>query len=257
MVKSERPNCRNRTGIACSARGQVGAERCGPVNCSVERRRRSLWRTRLGVEAHDEEIPGLVCIGGGDWFRRARRRPDPEEPTGGPVAAQRSATPDTGRSRWIACSGSTTRGRRRRRTAWRRKRTARPPSRCLAPAASGLLVSFRSRGRVSTCSSLRASAWAPGSASSHGSDDQTPTGGTTTNVSFTGVMFAPRIGYVARLAPSISFWPRAGVSIYYITLDSRAAVSTRRCISSRPRPRPRSSSPSRPAWPSPSARPST
>jgi hypothetical protein len=54
----------------------------------------------------------------------------------------------------------------------------------------------------------------------HGSQDQTPTGGMTTNVSFVGLMAAPRIGYVARLAPSISFWPRAGVSIYYIKLDS-------------------------------------
>ncbi len=57
----------------------------------------------------------------------------------------------------------------------------------------------------------------------HGSEDQTPTGSTTINVSFTGVMVAPRIGYVAHLAPSISFWPRAGVSIYYITLDSSSS----------------------------------
>jgi hypothetical protein len=65
-----------------------------------------------------------------------------------------------------------------------------------------------------------------GLALTHGSEDQTPTGGTTTNVSFTGVMFAPRIGYVARLAPSISFWPRAGVSIYYITLNSSGIDET-------------------------------
>jgi len=54
----------------------------------------------------------------------------------------------------------------------------------------------------------------------HGSEDRTPTGGTPTNISFTGVLAAPRIGYVARLAPSISFWPRAGVTIYYVTLDN-------------------------------------
>lgn len=51
----------------------------------------------------------------------------------------------------------------------------------------------------------------------YGSETLTPTGGTSASESFTGVVVMPRIGYVARLAPSVSFWPRAGVSIIYVS----------------------------------------
>lgn len=51
----------------------------------------------------------------------------------------------------------------------------------------------------------------------HGSQSITPTGGTETSESFTGVVVTPRIGYVAHLAPSLSFWPRAGISIIYVS----------------------------------------
>ena len=53
----------------------------------------------------------------------------------------------------------------------------------------------------------------------HGSESITPTGGTSTSESFTGVVVMPRIGYVAHLAPSVSFWPRAGVSIIYVSVN--------------------------------------
>jgi len=54
----------------------------------------------------------------------------------------------------------------------------------------------------------------------HGSQSATPTGGTETSQSFTGVVVTPRIGYVAHLAPSISFWPRAGISIIYASTST-------------------------------------
>lgn len=54
----------------------------------------------------------------------------------------------------------------------------------------------------------------------HGSQSVTPTGGTENSQSFTGVVVTPRIGFVAHLAPSISLWPRAGVSIIYASSSS-------------------------------------
>ena len=62
----------------------------------------------------------------------------------------------------------------------------------------------------------------------YGSESNTPTGGTSVSESFTGVVAMPRVGYVARLSPSISFWPRAGVSIIYISVSpsSSAAYTT-------------------------------
>ena len=54
----------------------------------------------------------------------------------------------------------------------------------------------------------------------HGTQSATPAGGTETSESFTGVVVTPRIGYVARLAPSISFWPRAGISIIYASTSA-------------------------------------
>jgi hypothetical protein len=53
----------------------------------------------------------------------------------------------------------------------------------------------------------------------YGSESNTPTGGTSVSESFTGVVVMPRVGYVARLSPSISFWPRAGVSIIYVSVS--------------------------------------
>ncbi len=50
---------------------------------------------------------------------------------------------------------------------------------------------------------------------------------TDTNESFKGVVFAPRVGYVARLSPEISCWLRAGVSIIYdTTSQSNGGAST-------------------------------
>jgi hypothetical protein len=51
----------------------------------------------------------------------------------------------------------------------------------------------------------------------YGSDSTTPTGGMSSGQSFTGVVVMPRIGYVAHLAHSVSFWPRAGLSIVYVS----------------------------------------
>jgi hypothetical protein len=45
--------------------------------------------------------------------------------------------------------------------------------------------------------------------------------------SFKGVVFAPRVGYVARLSPGIAVWPRVGISIIYISSDNTTGgVST-------------------------------
>jgi hypothetical protein len=50
---------------------------------------------------------------------------------------------------------------------------------------------------------------------------------TDTHQSFTGVVFAPRVGYVARLSPEISCWLRAGISIIYDSTDqSSGGAST-------------------------------
>ncbi len=51
----------------------------------------------------------------------------------------------------------------------------------------------------------------------YGSETATPTGGTSSGESFTGIVAMPRVGYVAQLTPSVSFWPRAGISIVYIS----------------------------------------
>ena len=51
----------------------------------------------------------------------------------------------------------------------------------------------------------------------YGSETVTPTGGMATSVSVTGITVTPRIGYVAHLTPSISFWPRAGISVIYVS----------------------------------------
>jgi hypothetical protein len=51
----------------------------------------------------------------------------------------------------------------------------------------------------------------------YGSETMTPTGGTATTGTVTGISVTPRIGYVAHLTPSISFWPRAGISVIYVS----------------------------------------
>ena len=51
----------------------------------------------------------------------------------------------------------------------------------------------------------------------YGSEAMTPIGGTAASVSVTGITVAPRIGYVAHLTPSLSFWPRAGISVIYVS----------------------------------------
>ena len=54
----------------------------------------------------------------------------------------------------------------------------------------------------------------------HATQSSTPVGGSETTQSLTGVVVTPRIGYVAHLAPSISFWPRAGISIIYASISA-------------------------------------
>src|SRR5262249_52421435 len=43
--------------------------------------------------------------------------------------------------------------------------------------------------------------------------------GTGTDQTFTGVTAMPRIGYAARLSPTVSLWPRAGISFVYVSSD--------------------------------------
>ncbi|HLK89063.1 MAG TPA: hypothetical protein VKZ18_04160 [Polyangia bacterium] len=38
------------------------------------------------------------------------------------------------------------------------------------------------------------------------------------STSFVSVVAAPRVGYVARLSPSIAVWPRVGVSVFYASI---------------------------------------
>jgi hypothetical protein len=60
----------------------------------------------------------------------------------------------------------------------------------------------------------------------HGSETFTSTGGASSSESFTGFVVMPRIGYVARLAPSVSFWPRAGISIVYVSSSPSGTYAT-------------------------------
>jgi hypothetical protein len=59
----------------------------------------------------------------------------------------------------------------------------------------------------------------------YGSESSTPTGGTSSSESFTGVVVMPRIGYVAHLAPSVAFWPRAGISIIYVSSSPTSSAT--------------------------------
>jgi hypothetical protein len=50
----------------------------------------------------------------------------------------------------------------------------------------------------------------------HVGQSQTPAGGGAGNdISFTGVVFDPRIGYLGRISPAAAIWPRVGLSLVY------------------------------------------
>jgi hypothetical protein len=57
----------------------------------------------------------------------------------------------------------------------------------------------------------------------HGSTSVTPSGGTSTEQSFIGVLAAPRVGYTLNLAPDIALWARGGVSVVYLKVDPAGA----------------------------------
>lgn len=53
----------------------------------------------------------------------------------------------------------------------------------------------------------------------HGTETFNLSGGPSTSETMTSFLFAPRVGYVLRLAPWLSVWPRAGVTWAYTTGD--------------------------------------
>jgi hypothetical protein len=57
----------------------------------------------------------------------------------------------------------------------------------------------------------------------HGSTTVTPSGGNAIEQSFIGILAAPRVGYALNLAPDITLWARAGVSVVYTKVDPAAA----------------------------------
>jgi hypothetical protein len=59
----------------------------------------------------------------------------------------------------------------------------------------------------------------------YGSTTLTPSSGSSTDQSFTGVLAAPRVGYALHLTPDITLWARGGVSIVYAKVSSDAAYT--------------------------------
>jgi hypothetical protein len=53
----------------------------------------------------------------------------------------------------------------------------------------------------------------------YGSLTQSAAGTTNPSDTFWAFVIAPRIGYAARLSPTVLFWPRAGLSLYYASIS--------------------------------------
>jgi hypothetical protein len=60
----------------------------------------------------------------------------------------------------------------------------------------------------------------------YGSTTATPNGGSSTEQSFTGLLAAPRVGYALNLAPDVTLWARAGISVVYARVNPGAAYAT-------------------------------